>query len=59
MASKEVNNLNNLLIIYLYKIDLSNLSLFTNYIFDFDYFITESFDEGDEDINSFKSKPIY
>ena len=59
MASKEANNLDNLLIIYLYGMDLPDLSSSTDYVFDFDHFIAKSFDGGEKDVNFFKFKPIH
>ena len=58
MASKEAYDLDNLLMMYSHGIDLPDMLLSTNYVFDFDHFIAESFNGGEENISSFNSNPI-
>ena len=58
MASKEANDLDDLLIMYSHGMDLPDMLLSTNYVFDFNHFIAESFNGGEEDISSFNSNPI-
>ena len=49
MASKEATDLDNLLMIYTHEMELPDI-LSTDYVFDFDQFVTESFNKSEENI---------
>ena len=57
MAGKEATELNNLLIMYTHGIELPDI-LSTDYVFDFDQFVTESFDRSEENMTSLNTNSI-
>ena len=58
MASKETTDLDDLLIMSTHGMELPDMSSSTNYVFDFDQFIADSFDGSEENITSFNTNLI-
>ena len=58
MAGKEATDLDDLLTMYTHGMELPDMSASTDYVFDFDQFVAESFEGSEENMTSFDTNPI-